>query len=338
LQAAVLINRGHLSISDVPEPRYLADEVLVKVAACGICRTDMKCLDHGQQDLRMPRILGHEIAGTIAAVGADVRDWQIGQRVQVAPGLGCGDCSYCRHGLDHLCPEMEIIGFHLDGGFAEYLRVPAKGLKNSILNEIPPGLSFAEAALTEPLACSLNMQESLQVGSGDRVIIIGAGPLGILNAKLAVLNGAAQVSLLEEDERRLSRAKGYGFERCFHPAADKGLISAAGIDVVIPCCPGPKAVQQGLEFLKKRGRFGFFSGLLADNQGSIDFNLLHYKELRAYGAYGCSAAHNRRALAHIASGRIRVKEMITRQIGLRELPEGIDLIRRRAETSIIVAF
>ncbi len=343
MKAALLEGIKTLKITEVETPKCKNGEVLVKVGACGLCRTDMKAYNQGQRDLRLPRILGHEITGTVAEIGAGAANVKPGDRVQVSPGLPCGCCSYCLGGLHHMCDSVQIMGFHYDGGFAEYVLVPANGVSHGVLNKIPDHLSLQEAALTEPLACSVNMQETARVGLGDVVVIFGAGPLGILNARLARARGAGSVILVEINEERLASATNRDFDYCVDALAASPvnkimeMTSGRGADVVIPCCPSPETIGYGLTMLAKRGRFGFFSGLLQGSQTPApDLNMIHYKELSVCGAYGCSAQHNRTALALLASGAIKVKDMITRTIGLDELLSGLEMVAAMKEIKIVM--
>ncbi|UNC93950.1 alcohol dehydrogenase catalytic domain-containing protein [Candidatus Contubernalis alkalaceticus] len=344
MKAAVLEGREKLVIREIETPQCAGGEVLVKLEACGICRTDMKCYLIGQRDLKLPRILGHEIAGTVFAIGEGVKNVVPGSRVQVHPGIFCGECHYCRQGLDNMCDSIKIMGFNYDGGFAEYLRVPLQGVQNGILNEIPLGLSLVEASMTEPLACSLNMQQSLGVQSPDTVLVVGGGRLGILNAKLARLRGAQKIILLEQDLGRLVGAANYEFDYCINPlktSAEKEirmLTNGMGVDVAIPCCPGPEAVSISLNVMAKRGRFGFFSGLITEDFSRIDFNLIHYREITAVGAYGCSLEHSRQALQLLGEGAIQVNDMISGILPLEEVEQGICRVKELKGLSLVINF
>lgn len=343
MKAALLEGIKNLKIKEVETPRCEKGEILVKVAACGLCRTDMKAYKMGQRDLHLPRILGHEITGTVAETGAGIAHFKPGERVQVSPGLPCGCCCYCLDGLHHMCDSVQIMGFHYDGGFAEYVLVPANGVNHGVLNKIPAHLSFQEAALTEPLACSVNMQETARVGLGDVVVIFGAGPLGILNARLARARGAGPVILVEINEERLAPASGLDFDFCVDAMTASPvykimeMTGGRGANVVIPCCPSPDTFGYGLEMLAKKGRFGFFSGLLQEHQAPApDLNMIHYKELSVFGAYGCSSRHNRTALALLGSGTIKVKDMITRTIELDEVLSGLENVASMKEIKIVM--
>lgn len=344
MRAAVLEAIEKLTLTNLEVPQCGPGEVLIKTKACGICRTDLKCLTQGQKDLKTPRILGHEVTGIVVARGQSVNQFSVGDRVQVSPGIPCGSCNYCLRGQDNLCDSVRIIGFHVHGGLAEYLLVPARGVKNDILQTIPDHISYAEAALTEPLACSVNMQNSLNVSVEDSMLIIGAGPLGILNSKLARARGVKKIIVAEINERRLKNAEKFDFDYLIN-ADQKDLVkevmeltNGAGVDVAIPCCPGIEAFSQGINALAKRGRCGFFSGIIGNTALGFDFNIIHYKELLVSGAYGCSLAHNRNALGLIAENKVNVKNMITQRLSLAEIHSGLEMVRRMSETSVIVEF
>lgn len=343
MKAAVLENRGKIAIQEVERPKCGDGQVLVKVKSCGICRTDLKCYEKGQYDLQLPRILGHEIAGIIEEVGSGVDVYKKGDRIQVSPGITCGECEFCKEGMDNLCNELQIMGFNYDGGFAEYLLIPAQGVKNGILNFIPEETSFEEASMAEPLGCSINMQEMLDIKPQNTIVIFGGGRLGILNAKLAKLKKASKVILVEVNDKRLSIAKNYEFDHIIDSRKEDviktvlDITKGSGADIVIPCCPGYDAMNLGIHILAKKGKLGFFSGLVAEKGNNhLDFNLLHYKEITTYGAYGCAIKHTKEAVKLIANGNIQVKDMITKIISLDEVEQGIKKVKELEELSIFV--
>ncbi|ABO51756.1 Alcohol dehydrogenase GroES domain protein [Desulforamulus reducens MI-1] len=343
MKAFLLEQANNLVLKTIEIPRCKAGEVLVKVAACGICRTDMKSYRLGHRDLHLPRILGHEIAGTVVEIGAGVTEVHCGERVQVSPGLPCGVCPNCLTGLNHLCPNIEIMGFHYDGGFAEYVLIPSKGVKAKVLNKLPDHFPIELAALTEPLACCINIQESMDIGSGDTIIIFGAGPVGILNAKLAKLRGAKNIAIFDVNKKRLHQAAGFAFCHLFNPLEQdpvkvvRELTDGTGAEAVIPCCPDIAAFRQGLSILRKRGKFGFFSGLVGEHAVSVgELNNFHYKEIRLFGAYGCSSEHNKKALLLLSSGMLEVDNLITKIIPLEDIKEGLRMVEKLAELKIVV--
>jgi len=330
-----------LSIKEVDVPKCHFGEVLVRVEACGICRTDMKCVTLGQKDLVLPRVLGHEIVGRVAETGTGVHNFKQGDRVQVAPGISCGLCSYCQRGLDHLCDEVKILGFNYDGGFEEYILIPEKGVEN--LSLIADHVSCKEAVFTEPLACSIKMQNMLHLYTSDTILLYGAGRLGILNLKLAKSRGIKKVILIENNDQRARFASNFDFDYILNPQEVNihGEIMAItknqGVSAVIPCCPGPEPLAEGLELLAKRGKFGFFSGLIMNKENYFDLNRIHYNELSVCGSYGCSIKDNKDAL-DLISGAVNVRDICTRTISLDEVNEGIDLLKSMEEVSVVIEY
>lgn len=326
LKCAILSAPGAFKITQLPEPVCNEFDVLVKVDTCGVCRTDRKAFAMGQRDLSFPRILGHEITGTVWKVGAGVTGYSIGERVQVSPGIFCGECKYCLLGIDQLCEKIRIIGFHLDGGFAEYIHIPGQGGEPIILNKISYDLDMAIAALAEPLACSINIQKRMVMDQAEHVVIYGAGPLGILSAKLARSLGADKIIIIEANISRLHHAA-----ECsdYQISAKDDVIGqimkitkGAGADAVIPCCPGNEPFFTGLELTSKRGRFGFFSGLVDKTRlSSNTLNTIHYREITVVGAYGCSLRDNREALEKLTHGKVNVKGLPALYVSWKELPE-----------------
>jgi len=174
---------GDLRFEVVDEPKVGPGEVKIRVRNCSTCGTDVKIFNHGHHHLVPPRVIGHEIAGTV--VESTVYGWVAGDRVQVIAAVPCGVCADCARGRMTVCPNQTSVGYHYDGGFAEYLIVPAAVLAVDGLNRIPDSVSYAEASVAEPLACVLNGQELAGVGSGDDVVVVGAGPIGCLHVRLA---------------------------------------------------------------------------------------------------------------------------------------------------------
>jgi L-iditol 2-dehydrogenase len=326
---------GDIRLEDMPEPRPGPGDVKLRVHACSTCGTDVKIFRHGHHHISPPRVIGHEIAGEIVDIGADVTgDWVLGDRVQVIAAIPCGRCDDCHRGRQTICPNQESMGYHYDGGFAEYLIVPAKVLAVDGLNRIPAAVSYIDASIAEPLACVLNGQEFAGVGTGDTVVVVGAGPIGCLHVRLAMARGARQTFLVELNAERLRLSAG----RVRPDAAICGaeldavdevrkLTDGRGADVVITAAASGKAQEDALQMAARRGKISFFGGLPKDNPViNCDSNLVHYRELTIFGANGSSPAHNRRALDLIATGAVRVDDLVTHRMPLTEVLSAIETV------------
>jgi L-iditol 2-dehydrogenase len=335
---------GDIRVEDAPEPPPGPGEVKLRVRNCSTCGTDVKIFRYGHHHIRPPRVMGHEIAGEIAQVGAGVTGWAAGDRVQVIAAIPCGRCEECLRGRMTVCPNQESMGYHYDGGFAEYTIVPAKVLAVDGLNRIPDGVGFAEASVAEPLACVLNGQELARVGDGDDVVVLGAGPIGCLHVRLARSRGAGRVFLADLNPDRLALAA----ERVRPDTVISGqdadvvdevlkLTGGRGADVVITAAASGAAQRQAVQMAARQGRISFFGGLPKDDPIiALDSNLVHYRELTIVGANGSSPLHNARALELIATGAVPVADLITHRIPLAEVLEGIDIVARGTAIKVTV--
>jgi L-iditol 2-dehydrogenase len=312
MKAIVVEEVGKFTLQEM-EPEKPGDkEVLVKVSVTGLCRTDLKLIRVGHRDLVLPRIPGEEVVGAIVALGHGTNGLSVGQRVFIYPGKSCGICAMCQNDAENLCHNMEIMGFHRHGGFAEYVVAPAA----SIL-PIPDDITDEEAVFAEPLSCCLNALELARLAAGDSIGIWGGGPAGSLLARAAQSKGALP-HVIDPDPARACRSGGT-------TAPPQTLF-----DVCIVAVGSVDAYKEALTHLKPRGRLIVFSGLAPDaSRLAVDFNELHYREQTITGAYGCSFRHGEKALAAIAARTVPVKDLISHSMPLERLDEALTLVERR---------
>ena len=335
---------GDIRIETAPEPEPGPGDVKIRVRNCSACGTDVKIYRFGHHRISPPRVMGHEIAGEITGVGAAVTGWAPGDRVQVIAAIPDGSCAECRRGAMTVCLHQESMGYQYDGGFAEYMIVPGKVLAVGGLNRIPDGTGFAEASVTEPLACVLNGQELARVGSGDDVVVLGAGPIGCLHVRLARARGAARVYLADLSQARLDMAAALVRPDAAICSATSDpvdevakLTDGRGADVVITAAASAGAQRQAVVMAARQGRVSFFGGLPQDHPDTtVDANLVHYRELTIVGANGSSPAHNTRALQLIASGQVEIGDLITRRLPQDGLLGGLDAIREGAVIKVTI--
>lgn len=327
---------GDVRLEDAPEPTAGPREVKIRVKACSTCGTDVKISKFGHHHIHPPRVMGHEIAGEIVEVGAEVEGWVSGDRVQVIAAVPCGDCTFCHNGQMNICPNQVSMGYHFDGGFAEFMVVPENVLKVDGLNRIPENLSYEEASVAEPLACALNAQELVKINPGDDVVVVGSGPIGCLHVRLARSYGAKRVFLVELSRERLDLAAGIVAPDAAICSQDEDAVAKVleltegrGVDVAITAAASGAAQEQALQMLARGGRISFFGGLPKDKPTiTLDSNLVHYSELTIVGANGSSPEHNKRALELIASGKVPVDDLITHRLPLDQVLEGIGIVSR----------
>jgi L-iditol 2-dehydrogenase len=327
---------GDVRVEEADAPSVGPGELLLRVRNCSTCGTDVKIFRHGHHHIRPPRIMGHEIAGEVSEVGDGVTGFTAGDRVQVIAAIPCGVCDVCQKGWMTVCPNQESMGYHYDGGFAELMVVPAKVLAVDGVNRIPDEVSFAEASVTEPLACVLNGQELADVHDGDVVVVVGAGPIGCLHVRLARARGAAQVLLIDINRERLEASAAHVQPDEWISGEDTDVVDAVtkltngwGADVIITAAASAVAQEQAIAMAARRGRISFFGGLPKDAPIiSCDSNLVHYRELTILGANGSSPRHNREALSLIGSGTVPVSDLITHRLPLEQALDAFDLVAR----------
>ncbi len=330
MRAAVLHRPGLMTIDDVITPKCDEGGILIRMEACSICTTDVKMHRQGHRDLCYPRIPGHEMTGVVIEDRSFDGDIQVGMRVQIAPGIPCGVCKQCQRGADNQCPEVGIFGFNRDGGMAEFLSVPEASVEARGVTQIPTGIDFEQAALAEPLACCINAQELVRVGSGDSVLIIGGGPTGLLHAQLARSKQVDGIILSEPEEERRILAKHAGIDHLVDPIEQdlsefvNEVTDEEGMDVVILASRDIQINDRFLELLSPRGRLSLFSGIPDNmNRPGLDLNRVHYRELMLTGAYGCTVEQNRCALDLLQRGVVSVDWMITCRTNLDDVEEAM---------------
>ncbi len=343
MRAVVYENPGRIALEAVPMPALQCGDLLLSVRAASICATDLKIVAHGH--FKIPpgtrRVLGHELVGDVVVASPEASDLPPGTRVGVAPNIGCGRCETCVAGEDHLCPHYEAIGITLDGGFAEYVRIPAAAVRRGHVVPIPSTIGDGEAALIEPLSCVLNAHEAAGTWMGDRVLVFGAGPMGLMHLLLSRTLGASLVVAVEPDPVRRKQALQFGADGAVAPAevgeATERFTAGRGFDVVIVAVPAREALEQAPHVAARRGRINIFAGLPGNaDLPIIDTNAVHYHQLLLTGTTGSSVRQYRRAVDLVASGRVRLEGLVSLQTPLEGMEEAMARARQREGLKVVV--
>ncbi|MGL4607924.1 MAG: alcohol dehydrogenase catalytic domain-containing protein [Eubacteriaceae bacterium] len=331
MKAFILKEKGKLVLREKVKPRCGDNEILIKVKACNVCKTDLKAYLYGHKDLVYPRILGHEISGVIEELGKNIKHYKIGEHVFIHPGISCGKCYYCHQGLDNLCDHIKILGFNFDGGFQEYLLIPKEGVERNIVQIIDRRLKFSEVSFIEPIACCLNIQDQLDFTASPQVLIIGGGRLGLLNLLIARAKGAQKIFLIEPIAARGEMALSMGCDGILSSCED-----IPPMDIVIPCCSDPNAFNLALKCVRKKGQIGYFSGILGLEDRVVELNLIHYKEILVFGSYGCRLKQSIKGKELLEKKLIDVSPLISNKISLEDLEKGFDYIKNLDGFSTII--
>jgi L-iditol 2-dehydrogenase len=335
MRAARLYGKEDLRVEDIPVPRLGEGEVLLQVKAAAICGTDIRMFRNGARGAtpETPLLLGHEVSGVVAAVGEGVTGYREGMRVAVAPNMGCGVCDQCVSGNTQLCADYKAFGINIPGGFAQYMKIPREAVTQGNMAEIPSAADFISAALVEPLSCVYNAFQRIGIVPGDTLLVIGAGPIGLMHAKLALMAGAARVFMNDLSQERLALCKSR--EPRLVTMESKGLAEELkretgghGVSVCITAAPSADAQVLALEVVGLNGRVMFFGGLPeGKSKVPLDTNLVHYKQITITGTTRSSLIQFRQTLGLVGSGCLVVKDLAT-GIG------GVDDIRSSFEQVI----
>jgi L-iditol 2-dehydrogenase len=345
MQAAVYHGPNDLRVETIPTPIPDPGEVIVRVQSASICGTDLRIF-HGQHRKYAPgtvRIPGHEMIGKVAALGEGVDGYEEGQAVFVAPNMGCGHCRQCVTGNNNLCANYDALGVTIDGAFAEFVRIPAKAVAQGNVMPVSPQADPAVMALIEPFACVLRGQDAVHIQPGETVLVMGAGPIGLMHLLLARLRGAGQVLVSEPRPERLRQAEQLGADRGIDPAqADLAELVAEmtggqGADAIIIAAPVHQAMEQAVSLAAISGRVNFFAGLPKDQPLiQVDANLVHYKEIRLTGTTACSTNDCRRSAALLGGGRVDLSSLVSRRFPLTQAAQAFAAAEDRSALKIVI--
>lgn len=344
MKAAMYRGPEDLTVEEVDSPSISQKEAKIRVHSCATCGTDAKIYFHGHPRLTPPQIIGHEIAGEVIEVGSDVSGLSVGDRVQVIAAVPCGECWACRADRMGICINQTSMGYQYPGGFAEEMVIPELVIRVGGVNKIPDHVSYDEAAVTEPLACALNAQKLVNVGEGDTVLVMGAGPIGCLHVRLARAAGARKVFLADVNGDRLKLSQDVvDSDRAIDMSSENldevvlAETDGIGPSVVITAAPAGAAQEQALGLVAPGGRVSFFGGLPKDKPNiTVDSNVVHYRELIIAGANGSSPAQNAEALSLIASGKVPVADLITHRMPLSDVAGAISAVTSGEAIKVVI--
>jgi 6-hydroxycyclohex-1-ene-1-carbonyl-CoA dehydrogenase len=330
MKAAVFreVNRP-LEIAEVPTPTPGPGEALIRVAGCGMCHTDLHYLDHGVKTFKDPPIiLGHEAAGTIAALGDGVAQHEEGERVLIPAVLSCGRCAYCRRGRENLCEHLVMLGNNIDGAYAEYVIAPAAELV-----VVPDEIALEQAcviadAVSTPFHA---VKHRGHVGPGDWVAVVGCGGVGLNVVQCAALAGG-RVLAVDLNDRRLEVASSLGAEEVVNPSrherVDKEVrrLSAGGVDVAFEVIGTPETIQLAFSLVRRGGRLCVIG--YSQHDVALSAAKIMYYELEVVGSLGCGGGEYPEIIGLVQSGRIRLDPIVSGTVSLGDINEGFDRLRR----------
>lgn len=340
MKAAVVHALNDIRIEHRPTPQPAPDQILVKVGAAGVCSTDVKQLGGLSPPRHLPTILGHEVAGTIAAVGRDVTAWQAGQRVAVYPIAACSACFYCRQGRHSLCEHEYGLGHGADGAFAEYLLVPAEILALGGVIDIGD-MPFDTGVLIEPLSCVISAAHQCRTAPGDIVAVVGCGPMGQLHVHASKRLGATVIAI-DLKEERLRSAGERGADIMLNPgtcdvrAAILEATGQRGADVVMAAVGFVDAVQEACTYVRPGGIVNIFGGTPRGHMMEVDPRWLHYSEIILTGTFGSSVADFLQAHAWLQEDPEPVRAILSHRCALDDIMQAVAQVKAGRGTKTVI--
>jgi len=334
MKAAVFYEPNKIEIERVEEPKIGYGDILVKVLISLTCGTDVKLYKRGHPLVRPPRIIGHEFVGEIVKVGEGVREFKIGQRVVSANSAPCNSCFYCKIGRENLCENLNecIIGFTLDGSYAEYLRIPERIVRQNTF-VVPEDVNLKRMALLEPLACVIHGQILGDIKIGDKVTIIGSGPIGLLHAKISSLRGAKEVIVMDYNQTRLDKAKEFGATKTIL-IKEKDFFEDS--DVVIEAMGRPETWEMAIKICRKGGKVIFFGGCPPGTKASLDTKKVHYEELSLIGSFHHTPSSVLKAYHLLTNGKVEGEKLITDEMNLDKVKEALDTVSEKKNLKVAI--
>lgn len=342
MQAAYLEKSGKIEIRRIPIPSIEENEVLVKVARCGVCMTDVH-MYKGSFPVKMPVILGHEFSGIIEIIGKKVTTYanstgqiplKIGDRVSAIPLINCGLCPACLTGKGNLCQSAQSIGgageIVNNGAFAQYIKLPAR-----VLYKLPYNMSYITGAFIEMTACCLHGIDLSRIRQGDSVLLIGAGTVGLLLLELIKLQGPSQIIVSEPIPERRKLAKDRGADFVIDPMQTdpvneiKEITSGQGADVVIEAVGSSQTTEQAIEMAKKGGIINIFG--VADSKASSQIKPfdIYFRQLTLVGTYALTLDTFNRAAKLLAWGRLDIDYLLTDEFPLHQLEKAVLMMEKK---------
>ncbi len=324
---------GEVELRYVPVHPVGDDDVLVQVAYAAICPWDVRAFS-GLSSVAFPRILGHEVAGTVAAVGKNVRGLELGQPVAPDMIVKCGTCKACRTGRANRCRRPTF--FQYGGGYADYVCVPQRNI-----HTLQPSTSLKAAALMEPLACVLRGQDMLRLYPGEVELVVGLGPIGLMHMQVARSFGARVIASDPVVARR-EKAQALGAEWTVDPTAVdlaefvQGVTGGWGVDAIALTVGSARMVEEAVRYLAPGGRLNIFAGIYPKDQVHLDPNQIHYGEWIITGSADSTPENMHRALTLIESGQVQTASLVSHLLPLAELATGFDLVKNRTGHKIMI--
>lgn len=334
MKAVVLNGPNDFAPIDIPKPVIGDNDMLLEMKKAAICGTDMRILAGTKtKGVRYPSVIGHEMCGVIAEVGKNVTGFQVGDKVSIANVIPCGSCPACLAGRENACMNRKAIGYEFNGGFEEYVLIPEIAIKSGNVIKLPEDVSFTAGALIEPLSCCIRGLKNAGTGFNDTVLIVGAGPIGLMHMQLSKIAGAKQVIVSEPNEMRREVALELGADRVVDPTKEnleqiiKDATGGMGADVIVMAIGVPALVNSTLKLCKKGGTVNLFAGFAGTGECTIEVNTIHYNEINVNGSTAYKRADYLEAADMVITKKINLDKIATHTFKIDEFQDAYEMCK-----------
>lgn len=343
MRAVVLNGPNDFAPADIERPVIGDNDMLLEMKKAAICGTDMRILAGTKtKGVRYPSVIGHEMCGVITEVGKNVEGFQVGDKVAIANVIPCGSCPACLAGRENACMNRKAIGYEFNGGFEEYVLIPEIAIKSGNVIKLPEDVSYTAGALIEPLACCIRGLKNAGTGFNDTVLIVGAGPIGLMHMQLSKISGAKQVIVSEPNEMRREVATELGADRVVDPTSEnlEEIIMAAtngmGADVIVMAIGVPALVNSTLKLCKKGGTVNLFAGFAGTGECTVEVNTIHYNEINVNGSTAYKRADYLEAADMVMSKKINLDKIATHTYKIDEFQKAYEMCKSGQGLKVII--
>lgn len=343
MRAVVLSGPNNFAPMEIEKPVIGDSDILLEMKKAAICGTDMRILNGTKtKGVRYPSVIGHEICGVVCEVGKNVTQFQVGDKVAVANVIPCGSCPACLAGRENACMNRKAIGYEFNGGFEEYVFIPEIAIKSGNIVKLPEEISFTAGALIEPLSCCIRGLKNAGTGFNDTVLIVGAGPIGLMHMQLAKIVGAKQVIVSEPNKMRRKVALELGADKVVDPTEEnleKIIMDATngmGADVIIMAIGVPALVNSTLKLCKKGGTVNLFAGFAGTGECTIEVNTIHYNEINVNGSTAYKREDYLEAADMVISKKINLDKIATHTFKIEEFQQAYEMCKSGEGLKVLI--
>lgn len=323
---------NNYEVMDIEKPVCGDGDILLKMKAAALCGTDKRIFTGAKtKGVRKDSVVGHEICGLIEQVGKNVKGFSVGDRVAIANVIPCGHCSACLSGRENACLHRQAIGYEFNGGFEEYVLIPQVCIESGNVVKLPDTVSYAAGALIEPLACCIRGLRNTGTGFNDTVLIIGAGPIGLMHLQLSLISGAREVIVSELDPEKRALALKLGAKIAVDPAKDNlekivmDETNGEGVDRIVMAIGVNALVDGTFKLAKKGGTVCLFAGFPKGKMSEFDPSVIHYNELNITGSTAYKRIDYLQAAGMVSSGKIDLDAIVSHKFKIEDFRKALDL-------------